>query len=120
MLAAFHAVFMVILAGGLYFSTNLVKEGDYGEKELEDVGFWCLHMVFDSFFETNSDIKVKTSLICSWAVRARTAHDFHEIQVGGSNPFDSIRFKMGIFPKQTETTTKHAFKSKKHPDIFWR
>ena len=74
---------------------------------------------FRLLFETNSFL-VKTSLICSWAVRARTAHDFHEIQVGGSNPFDSIRFKMGIFPKQTETTTKHAFKSKKHPDIFWR
>ena len=100
-------------------STNLVKEGDYGEKELEDFGFWCKNTWFSTPFLKQKVIfynqnKLNLLLGCQSA----TMLDFHEMQVGGFNPFDSIRFKMGIFPKQTEKTTKHAFKSKENPDIF--
>lgn len=40
-------------------STNLVKEGDYGEKELEDFGLKGVCTRFSTaFFEAKSDIKV--------------------------------------------------------------
>ena len=100
-------------------STNLVKEGDYGEKNLKTLGFgvctWFSTLFLKHKVIFYSQNKLNLLLGCESAHSAWFSWD---IQVGGFNPFDSIRFKMGIFPKQTETTTKHVFKSKKYIQIY--